>query len=166
MNITLIGMPGAGKSHIGKELAKHFGFTLIELDSILEKEFGKFLQSVLEDLGEESFLMKQEEDTISETQGKDNLVISTGGSIIYTEHAMEHLAGISAIIYLKADYETIEKRISAIPRGIIGLKDKSLKQLYDERTPLYEKWASHTIDANKQPVSIVSDIEVALGSLQ
>ncbi|OGG52527.1 hypothetical protein A3C20_02790 [Candidatus Kaiserbacteria bacterium RIFCSPHIGHO2_02_FULL_55_25] len=166
MNITLIGMPGAGKSHIGKELAKHLNFTLIEFDSILEKEFGKTLQIVLEELGEESFLRKQEEDTISQTQGRDNLIISTGGSIIYTEHAMRYLADISTIIYLRADYETVEKRISAIPRGIIGLKNKSLKQLYDERTPLYEKWASFTIDANRQPLSIVNDIEVAIGSLR
>ncbi len=162
MNITLIGMPGSGKSYVGKILADYLGYTLIELDSILEKEYNLPLQKILDNLGEESFLEKQARDVISNTDVKDKLVVSPGGSIIYTDHAMEHLKKISKIIYLKTNIETLKKRITATPRGIVGLEDKTFEQLYSERVPLYEKWASITVDADQDSRKVVEDILACL----
>src|SRR5579864_9119847 len=133
MNITLIGMPGSGKSYIGSKLAKQIGYELIELDTILEKEFKMTLQQVLDSLGESVFLRKQEEDAILYTKDKDNLVISPGGSIVYTENAMKHLREISKIIYLKLPFNIVEHRIKKVSRGIVGSKKKTLKELYEER---------------------------------
>jgi len=165
MNITLIGMPGAGKSYIGEKLANKLGYALVELDKILEKEYGLPLQQAVEKMGEKHFLKTQEEDAINHTLGRDNLVISPGGSIVYTDRAMQHLKNISTIVYLKTPLQTIEKRIAIASRGIIGLKNKTLDELYAERTTLYERWASNTIEANREAEMVVEDILKTLAKI-
>lgn len=151
-------MPGSGKSYIGKKLAEKLGYKLVEPDSILEEEYNLPIQNILDNLGEESFLGKQAEDVIKNTQDQNNLVVSPGGSIIYTDYAMEHLKKVSTIIYLKTPLEIIKTRTEETPRGIVGLKNKTLEDLYKERSPLYEKYASITIDANQEAEKVVSGI--------
>ncbi len=157
-NITLIGMPGSGKSYIGKKLAEKLGYKLVELDSILEHEYNLPLQKILDNLGEDAFLKKQAEDIITNTQNHQGLVVSPGGSIVYTDYAMEHLKKISQIIYLETSLKVIEERIALVPRGIVGLKNKTLEELYRERTLLYKKYATTTIDGEQDAEKVVSDI--------
>ena len=88
MNITLIGMPGSGKSYIGDMLAISLGYSLIELDRVTEEHHHKPLQEVLDTIGEVAFLTEQASDAIDETTGRDNLVISPGGSLMYSPEAM------------------------------------------------------------------------------
>ncbi len=151
-------MPGSGKSYIGKKLAERLGYTLVELDSILEKEYNLPLQDVLDHLGEESFLKKQAEDVVLHTQYQTDLVVSPGGSIVYTGYTMEYLKDVSTIIYLKTSFETVKSRIKETSRGIVGLKEKTLEELYKERTPLYEKYASVVIDGEQDAEKVVNDI--------
>ncbi|MDO8521630.1 MAG: shikimate kinase [bacterium] len=158
MNITLIGMPGSGKSFIGKKLAERLGYALVELDQIMEGEYGSPLQQILDQLGEDPFLEKQEMDAIAHTTNKSDLVISPGGSIVYTKGAMEHLKSISTIMYLKAPLALIEQRIGTEPRGIVRKKEKTLAELYDERTLLYEHWAMDTINADQDAERVIADI--------
>jgi shikimate kinase len=164
-NITLIGMPGSGKSYIGKKLAEKLDYKLLELDSLLETEYDLPLQKILDDLGDESFLEKQAEDAIKNTRGQNSLVISPGGSIVYTDYAMEHLKKVSTLIYLKTSLETIQKRIKENSRGIVGLKDKSLNNLYIERVQLYEKYAEITIDGEQDVGTIIDDIVAGIRNL-
>lgn len=159
MNITLIGMPGSGKSYIGEKLACDLGFELIELDTLMENEYRSPLQEILDAIGEQRFLDEQEQGAISYTKNRDNLVISPGGSIIYSDVAMQHLKDISKVIYLEAGLETIESRIKNVPRGIIGLDKKSLSQIYQERTKLYEEWADCVIKADLESQIIVKNIK-------
>lgn len=163
MNITLIGMPGSGKSFVGGKLAERLGYELIELDSLLEEEAGTPLPSIVEEWGRERFLAKQSDDAISYTKGRNDIVVSPGGSIIYSENAMKHLSDISKIIYLESPLHVIERRINEVPRGIIGMDEKSLAQIYAERVPMYEKWSDHTVDAARDADTVVDDI---LGILQ
>src|SRR3989344_2732013 len=158
MNITLIGMPWSGKSYVGKELAGRLKYDFIETDAVLEGEYGLPIREVLEKLGESVFLKKQEEYVISSTKNKDNTVISTGGSIIYTDRAMQYLKEISLIVYLDMPLEVIEKRIADLPRNIVGSKDKNLERLYKERILLYKKWASATVNANQNSKIVVENI--------
>jgi len=151
-------MPGSGKSYVGKKLAEKLGYKLVELDSILEEEYDLPLQKILDNLGEESFLKKQAEDVIANTEGQNSLVVSPGGSIIYTDYAMKHLKKASMIIYLKTPLEIIKARIKETPRGIVGLKNKTLEELYKERSLLYEKYAAVTIDAGQEAEKVVNDI--------
>lgn len=151
-------MPGSGKSYIGKKLADRLGFAFIELDSILEKEYHLPLQQILSTLGEKKFLEKQAEDVITYTQNKSGIVISPGGSIVYSENAMDHLKEISKIIYLEASLHLIKQRIAETQRGIVGLQGKTLEALFSERVVLYEHWASATIDADQDPEKIIEQI--------
>ena len=159
MNITLIGMPGSGKSFVGSVLAEALGFTVIDFDREMEKEYGgSSLQSLVEEWGDALFIEREADFAIRASEGKDKLIISPGGSIIYSPHAMEHLQDISRIVYLKAPLALIEKRINGIPRGIIGLGSKTLADLYAERVPLYEKYAHATFSADGDAVQIASAI--------
>ena len=154
-------MPGSGKSYIGKKLAKDLGYKLIELDKIMEENFKLPLQQILDKIGERAFLEEQEKDAIlctSYTDTENSLVVSPGGSIVYSEKAMRHLKKVSKIIYLKISLDVVKKRIAETPRGIVGIKEKTLEQLYKERTLLYEKWADVILDAEREASEIIEDI--------
>ncbi|MGB9927220.1 MAG: shikimate kinase [Methanosarcina sp.] len=145
MNITLIGMAGAGKSTIGKALAKSLGYTFIDIDRLVMEKTGVPLQELIDKEGDLA-LLKLEEKVILNLEKIDNCIISPGGSIIYSQKAMLHLQNISKIVFLDTPFRSIVKRIpNARKRGIIGLKDKSLKELFEERVILYQQYADFSI---------------------
>ncbi len=159
MNITLIGMPGSGKSTISRMLAQRLGYSLLELDAVYEQEHnGVLLQQLLDTEGEAVTLQKQCDSAMAHTRQIENTVVSPGGSLIYTEPAMEQLKRVSTVVYLKASLPTIEKRIEGTARGLVKGKHTTLAQVYEARMPLYEKWAEVTVDAEQPPEEVVSDI--------
>jgi shikimate kinase len=159
MNITLIGMPGSGKSTISKKLAEELKFNLLELDIEYEHEHGDMpLQQILETLGEKVTVDEQAESAIRHATNIKDTVVSPGGSLIYTPHAMEHLKSISKIIYLKASLPTIEKRITGTARGLVKGNHKTLAEVYAARLPLYERWATVSVDAEQSPEKVVEAI--------
>ena len=162
MNITLIGMPGAGKSVVGKRLAERLGYECIDTDTILEEQYRLPLQSVLEQLGAEAFLKKEAEIVISQTSGRSNLVVSPGGSAVYDRNTMKHLKNVSKIFYLKVPLPALTQRIGTTPRGIVGAQEKTLEELYAERVPLYESYADYTINGDQEAETVVSDIVSAV----
>lgn len=143
--IVLIGMAGAGKSTIGALLAAALDFKFIDLDIyILEKE-GKTVQEIIEAEGEEA-LLQLEKRRMYEV-GLSRTVVAPGGSIIYHPDLMEYLKQNSTIIYLCVDFISIERRLASIlTRGVVGLKNKSLRQVYEERRPLYSRYADFTLN--------------------
>ena len=148
MNITLIGMSGAGKSLVGKELAKKIKFDFIDIDKLIEKKSNLELQRIIEKLGKQKFL-KLEERTVLDIDNTDNLVISSGGSVVYSQKAMKHLETISKIVFLDASLEDIKKRIPDFSkRGIVGLED-GLEKMFDERYELYKKYSDISIKIPK-----------------
>jgi shikimate kinase len=160
MNITLIGMSGAGKSYIGKRLAGRLGLTFTDIDDLIAEKHGKPIQQVLEELGEDAYLDTETERLIAGTAGREGLVISPGGSVVYCERAMRYIRDMSHAIYLQVPYETIEERNrNAPPHAIIGLGKKTLRELYDERHPLYLRHADLVVDAHgKRADAILSAI--------
>jgi shikimate kinase len=149
LNISLIGMAGAGKSVIGRKLAEALHYKFIDIDERIENKFGLKLQEVLDQLGEQRFL-EIEERTILELGPLNQTVISPGGSAIYSAKAMAFLKGCSVVVFLKAPFETIKKQISNLSsRGIVWKKRDDLKLLYEERRPLYETYADITIETSK-----------------
>jgi len=152
-------MAGAGKSHIGRKLAERLGLQFLDVDKDLwEVKYGKEIQEILNELGEEKYVAGEERLIIEGTSGKDNLLISPPGSVVYQDNALRHLKEISSIIYLRVPYEIIESRLYAKPpRAIIGLGRKTLRELYDERHPLYEKHAHFIVDTSEREADEVMD---------
>lgn len=148
-NITLIGMAGVGKTVIGRELARRVGYAFIEIDEIIEKVTGRSLQETLDNLGAEEFLRIEEKAVLHLGELKRS-VISPGGSIVYSEGAMRFLRDNSTIVFLNTPFANIEKRLAnKDTRGIVGLKGKGLRLLFEERLFLYRKYADIVIEISE-----------------
>lgn len=146
-NITLIGMPGCGKSTAGVLLAKAINYDFLDSDLLIQTRQKMKLQEIIDTYGIERF--NEIENSVNQSITVSETVIATGGSVIYGREAMEHLKEISTILYLKLSCEEIGRRLSNIKtRGISIRKGETLEQLYQERIPLYEKYADITIDCN------------------
>jgi shikimate kinase len=144
-SMSLIGMPGSGKSSVGRILAARLGWSFLDTDQCIEERHGSALQTLIDRVGDESFRRIEEETVLSLAPGEP-AVISTGGSVIYSERGMQHLASLSAVIFLDATLEAIRGRIAAeAPRGIVGMTDGGLERLYQERLPYYRRYASLTV---------------------
>lgn len=147
VNITLIGMPGAGKSTIGVLLAKSLLMDFVDTDLLIQQKYSSSLCDIINKKGIEEFL-KIENDVIC-SRSFSNCVIATGGSAVYGEEAMEKLKASGKVIYLKLSPEELEKRINNIhTRGIAMKEGTTIAALYGERAPLYEKYADITIECS------------------
>jgi shikimate kinase len=157
-NITLIGMPGCGKSTVGVVLAKNMGFQFLDSDLLIQQQENKRLFEIITESGLEQFL--RIEDQVNASIQAQKTIIATGGSVIYGKNAMQHLAAISTILYLELPFFELEKRLGDLnQRGVAIKKGETLLDLYDARTPLYEKYADITIHCqNKSIREIVHDI--------
>ncbi|MDD9265594.1 shikimate kinase [Paenibacillus sp. GCM10023248] len=151
MNIVLIGMSGAGKSTLGVLLAKALGMDFVDTDIVIQQHQGRLLQDIIDNEGIEKFL-EIEEKSVCELQ-LNNCIISTGGSMIYSKKAMDHLKQNGQIIYLHVPYDEIRKRLTNVTtRGIVIKKGNSLKDVYEERVPLYKAYSTTTFDCSNKDI--------------
>ncbi len=148
-NIVLIGMPGAGKSTLGIVLAKILNKNFIDADLLIQNQCDKTLQKIIDALGPEGFI-EVENEVLSEIDAA-NAVIATGGSAVYSDAAMKHLASIGTIVYLEISYDSLVSRLNDLQeRGVVlkGGISMSLRDLYEERKPLYQKYADITVNVD------------------
>lgn len=150
-NIILIGMPGAGKSSVGVILAKVLGYEFIDTDLVIQHREKRLLREIIADEGNEGFLAIENE--VNATLEADKSVIAPGGSAIYGKEAMEHFKEIGTIVYLKLSYEDLVKRLGNLKgRGVVLKEGQTLKDLYDERSKLYEQYAEITVDESGRDI--------------
>ena len=150
-NIVLIWMPGCGKSTVGVLLAKALQMDFVDTDIVLQQQQGKKLQEILDQIGNDAFL-KLEEDCVRGLD-YDHTVIATGGSVVYGKSAMRHLHENGLVVYIQLPYDEIERRLSNLAtRGVTLKKGQTLRNLYDERIPLYEAEADYVFEAEKGDV--------------
>ena len=151
-NIVLIGMPSSGKSTAGVLLAKKIGFGFIDSDLLIQGEEEALLSEIIAKRGAEGFLKIEER--VNAALFASRCVIATGGSVVYCPRAMEHLRKIGKVVYLQLDCAAVEERIPSFEkRGVVMRGNLStLKELYEERKPLYERYADVTIDCNGKSV--------------
>lgn len=143
-NVTLIGMPGSGKTTIGRYLAEFWKWTFFDTDHFIESGEGKTLEQIIEVIGFDAFV-ELEGNYIQKVTG-EHQIISTGGSVIYVDAAMQHLRSLSTIVYLETPLSTLEERVGDLKvRGVVIAPGQSLDSLLEQRHPLYVKYADVTI---------------------
>ena len=150
-NIVLIGMPGSGKSTVGVVLAKVLGYEFLDSDLVIQKREKRLLCEIIEQEGIDGFLAIENE--VNKSLDVDRTVIATGGSAVYGKEAMEHLKEIGTVIYLRLGYKVLRRRLGSLKkRGVVLRKGQTFRMLYDERTPLYEKYADLIIDEENKNI--------------
>ncbi len=150
-NVILIGMPGSGKSTVGVVLAKKLGYRFIDSDLVIQEKCQKLLYQLIEERGEAGFLMLENE--INASIMAKGAVIATGGSAVYGKEAMRHFQEIGRIVYLKLPFKELETRLGDLhERGVVLKEGYTLQDLYEERIPLYEKYADITIECEGKDI--------------
>jgi shikimate kinase len=160
-NIVLIGMPGAGKSTVGVILAKVLGYHFIDSDLLIQEQEQCLLKDIIERDGLDGLIAVEEQ--VNQNIQAEHAVIATGGSVIYGAKAMEHLCQIGTVVYIRLSFETIDQRLGNIKqRGVVYREGQTLKSLYEERCPYYEKYAHIIIDAEGLDTEeVMEEIKVA-----
>lgn len=157
--IVLIGMPSAGKTSVGRLLAKKSGRVFLDGDDLIRALTGEPLAATIARIGAEGFLMAEERTLCAVSE--ENAVIATGGSAVYSEKAMAHFKSLGKIVYLRLSKEEVLRRIPDFTaRGVVMRGNVStLSELYAERAPLYEKYADFTLECGgKTPEEIAEEL--------
>lgn len=155
-NIVLIGMPGVGKSTIGVILAKQLGYEFVDSDLIIQRKENRLLHEIIEQEGVDGFI--EVENSVNASLCVKKSVIATGGSAVYGREAMEHLKNIGRIVYLQLSYEALEKRLGNLKgRGVVLHDGQTLKDIYEERSMLYKKYAD--IIVNEEDLDIEKTLQ-------
>ena len=150
-------MAGAGKSSIGRKLANYLKFDLIDSDQLIESNQNKSLQEVLVENGIQKF-KKIEEAAILSVEFNQT-VLATGGSVIFSKKAMNHIKSNSSVIYLEVSFENIMDRIPDFSnRGFIKEVDQSVKHAFNEREIIYKDFADHIVTNNEGLESCFNEI--------
>lgn len=155
-------MPASGKSTVGVILAKILGYSFVDADIVIQKKEGRKLAEIIETEGIDGFI--DIENKVNSEIEVEKTVVSTGGSAVYGKEAMDHYKNIGKVVYLKVSMDVLTKRLkNAKQRGVVMREGQSLVSLYNERVPLYEKYADIVIDeGDKTMEEVVADLLAAL----
>lgn len=155
-NIALIGMAGAGKSTVGRELARLLGLSFVDLDTLIEADQKMPLQQLLNDVGVLGFRNIEEKVLLSLRY--TNHIIATGGSVIYSPAGIAHLKEMSTLVLLDISVAILKQRVGDFSaRGLVKTGDQSFEEVFAERQPLYTRYADYIVDCNNQSVSDICE---------
>ncbi len=150
-NFIMIGMPGSGKSTLGKILAENIGYDFIDTDDLIMEHYNRPLKELIDELGTEGFIAA--EGKILENIRTENTVIATGGSAVYSKKGMENLESLGKVVYLCYTIDDIEARVgNLITRGVVCRNCRTLKELFEQRRPYYERYADITVHLEHKSV--------------
>ena len=154
-NLTLIGMPGCGKSTVGRLVAERLGWAFLDLDAEIERIAGRRLWEI--NAGEGFAGLRRREEAAAAALDCDRTVIAPGGSVVYGEAGMRRLRAIGRVVYLTADAATLERRAGdLVARGVVIAPGMTYADLVAERDPLYRRWADATVDCGSGSASSVA----------
>ena len=156
-SISLIGMAGAGKSTVGRELANILNFRLIDSDVLIEEQQGKSLQKILDDEG--YIRLREIENSVLKNLHFKEIILSTGGSAVYSDEAMKHIQQNSKVIFLDVSLNEILERVPSFhDRGFAKAPSQSIEDAFEERQELYNKYSHHIVSNSEDLHSCVSKI--------
>lgn len=146
--ISLIGMPGAGKSTVGRHLARQLDWAFVDTDHLIEATYGTTLQNITDAMPKDAFL--DVEGGIVGSLQTCHCVLATGGSVVYRDRAMQHLLSLGPVVFLEVSLPLLLERVARNPnRGLAIAPGQTLEDLYTERMQLYQRYATQTIAADK-----------------
>ena len=156
-SISLIGMAGAGKSTVGRELANILNFRLIDSDVLIEEQQRKSLQKILDDEG--YIRLREIENSVLKNLHFKEIILSTGGSAVYSDEAMKHIQQNSKVIFLDVSFNEILERVPSFhDRGFAKAPSQSIEDAFEERQELYNKYSHHIVSNTEDLHSCVSKI--------
>lgn len=162
-NIVLIGMPGCGKTTVGKLMAEEMKYRFIDTDYLITEITGKTPRQIVQESGRDNFMEIQDKAVLMLDKTKS--IISTGGGMIYSLVAMNHLKSIGKIVFLNAPFVLIDERMDKT-RKLSGTGE-TLMELYNKRVPLYKEYADLAVDCEfKPPEVLCQDIIEKLKTLE
>lgn len=151
-NVVFIGMPGCGKSTLGIVVAKMLCMDFLDVDLLIQKRIGMSLQEYIDRYGVDDFLRTEADVLLS--LDCENTLISTGGSAVLVERAARYLCELGRVVYLRLPYEDIERRVTNLSRRGVAMREgESLRDIYEYRSPIYEKYASLTVDLSNKDIA-------------
>ncbi|MDR1857158.1 MAG: shikimate kinase [Desulfovibrio sp.] len=159
--IVLIGMAAAGKSTVGESLSRTLDWAFMDSDHLIESCYGTSLEDISRTLGKEAFL--DVECLVIRSIQAHRCVIATGGSVVYRDEGMHHLASLGPLVYLDVAFSVIQRRIVAKPqRGLAIAPGQSIRDLYAEREPRYRAWANVRLTVGDMPPQACADAILAM----
>ena len=164
-NIFLIGLMGSGKTTIGKLLSKRLDKLFFDSDQVIEERLGVKVPLIFEYEGEKGF-RERESNVLKDLVAKKNIILATGGGVILSSKNRELLSSKGVVIYLKADYENLAKRMeNDKSRPLLQGKEiiPTLKKLFITRDPLYTSIADYEVNTkNKKAYQIEKEIRLLI----
>ncbi|MDJ0907574.1 MAG: shikimate kinase AroK [Woeseiaceae bacterium] len=157
-NVFLVGPPGAGKSAVGRQLARMLHMTFLDSDDEIEARTGVDIPFIFEKEGEEGF-RKREAKVIDDLTAKDGIVLATGGGAILDADSRSHLGARGFVIYLRT---SVDQQLTRTSRGrdrpLLATDDPRaiLETLLATREPLYLEIADLTVDTDARRVKAVA----------
>jgi shikimate kinase len=154
MRFSLVGMPGCGKSTVGRHLARQLDLAFVDSDTEIESRIGMPIRDFFAAHGEDRF-RDIEQDVIDELTGRQALVLATGGGAVLRPSNRDALHSRSHVMYLRATPEELFRRLrNDTQRPLLQVDDplKRLRELFRERDPLYRRTAHFVIEAARPSV--------------
>jgi len=154
-NLFLVGLPGAGKSTLGRQLARRLAKIFVDADSELEQRLGVSIPTIFEIEGEASF-RDREEAVLADLVARTGIVLATGGGVVIRPLNRERLKSNGTVVYLHAEPVHLWQRVSkSRHRPLLNTVDKRarLEQLFRERDPLYRETADHLVESDREHIT-------------
>lgn len=160
-NIVLIGMPGSGKSSVGRLLARDASLSFIDTDDLISAAArGRSLQDIVDRDG--YLALRRLEEQVLLALHCTKHVIATGGSAVYSPAAMDHLRRHGVLVLLEVDLAALRARVADFDtRGLVKRPEQTLEELFAERAELYLKYAELRIDCRQRSPQEVSSAVLA-----
>lgn len=152
--LALVGMPGGGKSTVGRQLAKRLGWPFFDSDSVLEKRLGTSIRAYFEQRGEAAF-RDVEVAVIDELTANPRTVIATGGGAVLRAENRQRLHDRCRVVYLRSSPEELHRRLRHdTSRPLLQVADPlaRLRELYAQRDPLYRETAHYVVETGRPSV--------------
>lgn len=160
MLVALIGLPGSGKSTVGRQLARRLSLPFLDSDSVLEQRLGCSIRAFFEREGEDRF-RDIEEEVIDDLTQTHTGVLATGGGVVLRPANRQHLRERGHVVYLRSTPEEVFRRVKHdVNRPLLQVQDPMarLRELHAARDPLYRETAHFIIETGRPSVSTLANM--------